>query len=52
MLFRAEGKTLADPQWVLMGNPTHDARSFNTQPTYVVSAIGGYNTYEYIYIVD
>ena len=45
MLFRAEGKTLADPQWVDMGNPTHDGRSFNTQPTYVVSAIGGPDAY-------
>merc|ERR1719507_2715575 len=36
MLFRAQGKTLDDPQWVNMGNPTGDNRSFNSQPTYVV----------------
>ena len=36
MLFRAAGKTLDDPQWVDMGNPTGDATSFNSQPTYVV----------------
>eukprot|EP00750_Incisomonas_marina_P031549 INCI8232.4.p1 GENE.INCI8232.4~~INCI8232.4.p1 ORF type:complete len:247 (+),score=28.68 INCI8232.4:84-824(+) len=36
MLFRAAGKTLDDPQWVDMGNPTGDSTSFNTQPTYVV----------------
>lgn len=37
MLFRAAGKTLDDPQWVNMGNPTNDSTSFNSQPTYVVS---------------
>ena len=36
MLFRAEGKTLDDPQWVDMGNPTGNKESFHTQPTYVV----------------
>jgi len=36
MLFRAEGKTLDDPQWVNMGNPTGSSTSFNSQPTYVV----------------
>ena len=36
MLFRANGKTLDDPQWVDMGNPTGDPTSFNSQPTYVV----------------
>ena len=36
MLFRAAGKTLDDPQWVGMGNPTGDEVSFNSQPTYVV----------------
>ena len=36
MLFRAAGKTLDDPQWVDMGNPTGDEVSFNSQPTYVV----------------
>ena len=33
MLYRANGKTLDDPQWVNLGNPTGDASSFNTQPT-------------------
>lgn len=36
MLYRAAGKTLDDPQWVNMGNPTGNPTSFNTQPTYVV----------------
>eukprot|EP01063_Lacrimia_lanifica_P009890 TRINITY_DN1672_c1_g2_i1.p1 TRINITY_DN1672_c1_g2~~TRINITY_DN1672_c1_g2_i1.p1 ORF type:complete len:216 (+),score=80.86 TRINITY_DN1672_c1_g2_i1:439-1086(+) len=36
MLFRAAGKTLDDPQWVSLGNPTGDGTSFNSQPTYVV----------------
>ena len=39
MLFRAEGKTLDDPQWVDMGNPTGNKESFHTQPTYVRSSV-------------
>lgn len=31
MLYRANGKTLDDPQWVDLGNPTGDQTSFNTQ---------------------
>eukprot|EP01063_Lacrimia_lanifica_P009889 TRINITY_DN1672_c1_g1_i2.p1 TRINITY_DN1672_c1_g1~~TRINITY_DN1672_c1_g1_i2.p1 ORF type:complete len:345 (+),score=125.76 TRINITY_DN1672_c1_g1_i2:51-1085(+) len=54
MLFRAAGKTLDDPQWVNMGNPTGDKRSFNSQPTYVVrytpkdASVAPY----YIYMAD
>ena len=36
MLFRNDNPTLDDPNWVDMGNPTGDATSFNSQPTYVV----------------
>ena len=52
MLFRAEGKTLDNPQWVDMGNPTGNKESFHTQPTYVVpyTTLNG-STY-FIYMGD
>jgi hypothetical protein len=41
MMYRAQGKTLDDPQWVPAtgcgSNPTCDRTSYNTQPTYVVT---------------
>jgi hypothetical protein len=36
MLFRAQGSTLDDPQWINMGNPTGMATSWNSQPAYVL----------------
>ena len=30
-----DGPGLADPRWASLGNPTHDATSFNTQPAFV-----------------
>ena len=53
MLFRAEGKTLDDPQWVDMGNPTLNKESYHTQPSYVVSYTpeGGGSPY-FIYMVS
>lgn len=52
MLFRAEGQTLDDPQWVNMGNPTGSSTSFNSQPTYVVeyTPVSG-NPY-FVYMAD
>lgn len=52
MLLRAEGKTLDDPQWVTMGNPTHNATSFNTQPTYVVPYVTSSGDSYFIYMAD
>ena len=39
-------------QWVDMGNPTGDATSFNTQPTYVVSATDAKGESYFIYLAD
>jgi len=36
VLLRAAGASLADPQWVNMGNPTHEPRSYHAQPTFVL----------------
>lgn len=52
MLFRAAGKTLDDPQWVNMGNPTGDHTSFNTQPTYVVSYTPSSGKSYFVYMAD
>ena len=52
MLFRAAGATLDDPQWVDMGNPTGDATSFNTQPTYVITAVDAKGDSYFIYLAD
>ena len=52
MLFRAAGATLDDPQWVDMGNPTHDSTSFNTQPTYVVSFTPTKGAPYFVYLAD
>jgi len=35
-----------------MGNPTNDATSFNSQPTYVVEAFDADNNPYYIYMAD
>ena len=52
MLFRAAGATLDDPRWVNMGNPTHDATSFNSQPTYVVSFTPSSGSPYFVYMAD
>lgn len=52
MLFRAAGKTLDDPQWVNMGNPTADRTSFNTQPTYVVQYTPTTGAPYFVYMAD
>ena len=43
MMFRAQGKTLDDPQWIAAtgcgANPTCDSTSYNTQPTYLLRSI-------------
>mmetsp|Transcript_6711 Transcript_6711/g.20136 ORF Transcript_6711/g.20136 Transcript_6711/m.20136 type:complete len:239 (-) Transcript_6711:385-1101(-) len=52
MLFRAAGATLDDPQWVNMGNPTRDATSFNSQPTYVVSFMPASGDAYFVYMAD
>ena len=36
VLLRADGPSLADPRWRHMGNPTHEPRSYHSQPTFVV----------------
>ena len=52
MVFRAAGTSLDDPQWVDMGNPTGDPTSFNTQPTFVVSATSKAGEQFFIYLAD
>mmetsp|Transcript_23751 Transcript_23751/g.43574 ORF Transcript_23751/g.43574 Transcript_23751/m.43574 type:complete len:392 (+) Transcript_23751:31-1206(+) len=52
ILFRAEGRTLDDPQWVNMGNPTGDDKSFNTQPTYVVQYTPSKGVPYFVYMAD
>lgn len=52
MLFRAQGKTLDDPQWVDMGNPTGDSTSFNSQPTYVVQYTPASGNPYFVYMGD
>ena len=52
MAFRAVGTSLDDPQWVDMGNPTGDPTSFNTQPTFVVSATSKAGEQFFIYLAD
>ena len=52
MAFRAAGTSLDDPQWVDMGNPTGDPTSFNTQPTFVVSATSKAGEQFFIYLAD
>jgi len=52
MLFRARGKTLDDPQWVNMGNPTGDRKSFNSQPTYVVQYTPKSGSPYFVYMGD
>ena len=52
MLFRAEGKTLDDPQWVDMGNPTGQKESWHTQPTYVVPYTPKNGSPYFIYMGD
>eukprot|EP00040_Diaphanoeca_grandis_P025989 m.144786 g.144786 ORF g.144786 m.144786 type:complete len:490 (-) comp30396_c0_seq1:203-1672(-) len=52
MLFRAAGKTLDDPQWVSMGNPTNSATSYNSQPTYVVEVTTDKGVPYFMYMAD
>jgi len=52
MLFRAQGKTLDDPQWVDMGNPTGSNTSFNSQPTYVVEYTPKSGEPYFVYMAD
>jgi len=52
MLFRAQGNTLDDPQWVDMGNPTGDHTSFNSQPTYVVQYTPSKGEPYFVYMGD
>eukprot|EP00931_Biecheleriopsis_adriatica_P058127 TRINITY_DN34540_c0_g1_i1.p1 TRINITY_DN34540_c0_g1~~TRINITY_DN34540_c0_g1_i1.p1 ORF type:complete len:355 (+),score=48.04 TRINITY_DN34540_c0_g1_i1:83-1147(+) len=52
MLYRAAGKTLDDPQWELMGNPTGDESSFNSQPTYVVQYTPSSGDPYFVYMAD
>lgn len=52
MLLRAAGKTLDDPQWVNTGNPTHNATSFNTQPTYVIQNTAADGSPYFMYMSD
>uniref|UniRef100_A0A7S0J4P0 Uncharacterized protein n=1 Tax=Calcidiscus leptoporus TaxID=127549 RepID=A0A7S0J4P0_9EUKA len=52
MLFRAAGDTLDDPRWVDMGNPTRDATSFNSQPTFVVPFTPAHGEPYFVYMAD
>ena len=52
MVFRAAGTSLDDPQWLDMGNPTGHPTSFNTQPTFVVSATSKAGEQFFIYLAD
>lgn len=52
MLFKADGPNLADPRWVDLGNPTRHAKSFNSQPTYVVPFTTESGFTYFIYMAD
>jgi len=52
MLFRAQGTSLDDPQWINMGNPTGDHTSFNSQPTYVVQYTPANGQPYFVYMGD
>lgn len=52
MLFRAQGPTLDDPQWVNMGNPTNSATSFTSQPTFVVPITTSDGQQYFMYMAD
>ena len=52
MALRATGMSLDDPQWLDMGNPTGNPTSFNTQPTFVVSATSKTGEQFFIYLAD
>lgn len=51
MLMRATGTSLDNPQWLDTGNPTHNATSFNTQPTYVVKSMAS-SSPVFVYMAD
>ena len=52
MLLRAQGTSLDDPRWINLGNPTGDATSFNSQPTYVASATTAHGEPYFVYMGD
>jgi hypothetical protein len=52
MLFRNDGASMSESAWTLLGNPTHQAQSFNTQPTYVVSQNDQNGNEYFIYLSD
>mmetsp|Transcript_93749 Transcript_93749/g.292130 ORF Transcript_93749/g.292130 Transcript_93749/m.292130 type:complete len:363 (-) Transcript_93749:139-1227(-) len=52
MFFRAAGKTLDDPQWVNMGNPTGSPTSLNSQPSYVVQYTPASGPPYFMYMAD
>lgn len=56
MMYRAQGKTLDDPQWVAAtgcdANPTCDRTSYNTQPTYVISVQPTSGPAYFMYMAD
>merc|ERR1711879_4307 len=51
-LYRAEGGTLDDPQWVSMGNPTNHSQSFNSQPSFVLKYAPAVGEPYFIYMAD
>ena len=52
MLFRNDGPSMKQAQWTLLGNPTNDSTSFNTQPTYVVAQKDQNGQQYFIYLAD
>jgi hypothetical protein len=52
MLLKATGPNLDNPNWVDLGNPTGDATSFNTQPTYVVPYTTSKGQSYFVYMGD
>mmetsp|Transcript_44380 Transcript_44380/g.99911 ORF Transcript_44380/g.99911 Transcript_44380/m.99911 type:complete len:389 (-) Transcript_44380:6-1172(-) len=52
ILFRSDGPSLADPNWVDLGNPTNDQHSFNTQPAVVVPFTTASGQTYFIYMAD
>mmetsp|Transcript_20824 Transcript_20824/g.37959 ORF Transcript_20824/g.37959 Transcript_20824/m.37959 type:complete len:393 (-) Transcript_20824:20-1198(-) len=52
ILFRSDGPSLEQPDWVNLGNPTNDPHSFNTQPTAVVPFTTATGETYFIYMAD
>ena len=52
MLFRNDGPSMKSAAWTLLGNPTGDTTSFNSQPTFVVSLEDSNGEEYFVYLSD